>query len=57
MKQTKQALKTYQEVKGEAKAFIKKIMDDGRSFAYAEKLYYAVKIYHEVKKSTYNRYS
>lgn len=51
MKPTKQALKTYQEVNGEIKDFIKKMMSDGKSFAYAEKLYYAV------KKTTYNRYA
>lgn len=51
MKPTKQALKTYQEVNGEAKAFITKMMNSGKTFVYAEKLYYAV------KKTTYNRYA
>lgn len=51
MKPTKQALKTYAEVNGEIKDFIKKMINDGKSFAYAEKLYYAV------KKTTYNRYA
>lgn len=51
MKPTKYAIALYCETKGDARKFIDEMMRIGKTFAYAEKQYYAC------KKLSYNRYA
>lgn len=51
MKPTKYAIAIYCEAKGDAHKFIDSMMKTGKTFAYAEKQYYAC------KKLSYNRYA